>query len=85
MSNKLKYTNVRTGEVLEFDPEDIVTGPVKITKPKGKYITPDKLPGQPTRKKLFSKLPGVEYISEAEKDMESDETACYIRDYGKEI
>ena len=79
MSNKLKYTNVRTGEVLEFDPEDVVTGPVKIKKPKGKYITPDKLPGQPTRKKLFSKL---EYISEAEKDRESNETARYIRDHG---
>ena len=79
MSNKLKYTNVRTGEVLEFDPENVVTGPVKIKKPKGKYITPDKLPGQPTRKKLFSKL---EYISEVEKDRESDETARYIRDHG---
>ena len=79
MSNKLKYTNVRTGEVLEFDPENVVTGPVKIKKPKDKYITPDKLPGQ---QKLFSKLPGVEYISEAEKDRESDETAHYIRDHG---
>lgn len=79
MAKSIKYTNVRTGEVLEFDPENVVTGPVKIKKPKGKYITPDKLPGQPTRKKLFSK---PEYISEAEKDRGSDETARYIRNHG---
>lgn len=70
MAKSIKYTNVRTGEVLEFDPENVVTGPVKIKKPDN-YVTPQQ---------LFSS--DFEYLSEAEKDREADETARYIMEHG---
>ena len=45
MGKKIKFTELNSGETYEIDEDDCSKGPVKIKKPKGKYITPDKLPG----------------------------------------
>jgi hypothetical protein len=77
MGKKIKLTNLRTGEVLVVDEEDYV-GPVKIHKPKGKYITPDKLP----KGKSFSKVDDSLLMSEAEKEKDADELIKYFKEHG---